>query len=267
MYLSPYLFFSDLATPAHTDMTTLLVSPPLHNTDSNQVDSYEFANVNTVIDLRNTVRDPIEQDPISGVYHALSVDVDRSIIADCGATAHMFSDSALFSNYGLEHGISVRMAGGALEKVIGVGDVGPLKDVLHVPNLFFDLVSESALARQGMRGEWMDDWKTIRTRDGELFLVTHLNRHKLYEVNPMYLGLRHPGHNYKCYEAHASKTEAIDLLHRTWGHISHDRLQAGINSRHKPGHIQLFRSNSAYGARRAKCVPLGIASEGCSLDR
>ena len=78
----------------------------------------------------------------------------------------------------------------------------------------------------------MDDWKTIRTRQGQLFLVAHLNRLNLYEINPMYFGLRNPVYNYTCYEANASKTEAIDLLHRTWGHISHDRLQAGINSNH-----------------------------------
>ena len=41
---------------------------------------------------------------------------------------------------------------GALEQVIGMGDVGRLTDVLHVPNLVFDLVSEPMLARQGMQG-------------------------------------------------------------------------------------------------------------------
>jgi len=100
-----------------------------------------------------------------------------------------------------------------------MGDVGPLTDVLHVPNLVFDLVSEPMLARQGMQGAWADDWKTIRTREGRLFLVAHLNAHNLYEVNPMYLGLRNPAYNYECYEANASKVEAVDLLHRTWGHI------------------------------------------------
>ena len=108
---------------------------------------------------------------------------------------------------------------GALEQVIGMGDVGPLTDVLHVPNLVFDLVSEPMLARQDMQGAWADDWKTIRTREGRLFLVAHLNAHNLYEVNPMYLGLRNSAYNYECYEANASKVEAVDLLHRTWGHI------------------------------------------------
>ena len=176
-------------------------------------------------------------DPISGVrrQHALQTsdtETDRMIISDSGATKPMFSDISVFTNYRPVTSVSVRMAGGALERVLGVGDVGPLKEVLHVPNLVFDLVSEPMLARQGMRGEFQDDWKTIRHPDGRLFLVAHLNSMNLYEVNPMYLGLRNPRYNYTQYEAHASKVEAIDLLHRTWGHISLDRIQAGVQSGH-----------------------------------
>jgi len=67
------------------------------------------------------------------------------------------------------------MAGRTLEQTIGISDIGPLTDVLHVPNLVFYLVSEPMLARHGMQGAWADDWKTIRTREGRLFLVAHLN--------------------------------------------------------------------------------------------
>ena len=42
-----------------------------------------------------------------------------------------------------------------------MGDVGRLTDVLHVPNLVIDLVSEPMLARQDMQGAWADDWKTV----------------------------------------------------------------------------------------------------------
>ena len=221
--------FTRLPTP-HDSLSPS--PPPLTDSDSDSPPSVEYAATNTVINLRNIVRDPVVRDPVSGIFHALSVNDQRMIISDSGATKSMFSDSSLFTNYRRAEGISVRMAGGALEQVIGIGDVGPLKDVLHVPNLVFDLVSEPMLARQGMQGAWADDWKTIRTRDGHLFLVAHLNAHNLYEVNPMYLGLRNPAYNYECYEANASKVEAVDLLHRTWGHISLDRLQAGINTRH-----------------------------------
>ena len=224
---------TDVLTRIPTSRDSLSSSPPpLTPSDSDSTTSVEYVAVNTVINLRNIVRDPVVRDPVSGVFHALSVNDHRMIISDSGATKSMFSDSSVFRNYRRVKGISVRMAGGALEQVIGMGDVGPLKDVLHVPNLVFDLVSEPMLARQGMQGAWADDWKTIRTREGRLFLVAHLNAHNLYEVNPMYLGLRNPAYNYECYEANASKVEAVDLLHRTWGHISLDRLQAGINSRH-----------------------------------
>ena len=38
--------------------------------------------------------------------------------------------------------------------MLGIGDVGPLTNVLHVEGLVFDLVSEPALARAGMSGSW-----------------------------------------------------------------------------------------------------------------
>ena len=84
-----------------------------------------------------------------------------------------------------------------------------------------------------MSGEWSDNWKVIRYPDGRVFITATRNDMNLYVVNPMHLGLRNPLYNYNQYEACASKVEAIDLLHRTWGHISFDRLQDGI----KTGHV------------------------------
>ena len=47
--------------------------------------------MNTIINLRNILRDPVVQDPVSGVFHALSVNNEhRMIISDSGATMSMF---------------------------------------------------------------------------------------------------------------------------------------------------------------------------------
>jgi len=71
--------------------------------------------VNTIINLRYIVRDPVVRDPVSGMFHALSVNNEhRMIIFDSGATKSMFSDSSVFTNYRRVEGISVRMAGGGL---------------------------------------------------------------------------------------------------------------------------------------------------------
>ena len=43
---------------------------------------------------------------------------------------------------------------GAEKSLKGIGDVGKLKDVLHVVGLVFDLVSESWCDKKGMQGHW-----------------------------------------------------------------------------------------------------------------
>ena len=49
-------------------------------------------------------------------------------------------------------------------------------------------------------------------------------------MNPMYLGMANRNYNYKCYDALATKTEAIDLLHRTLGHVSIKRLEDWVRN-------------------------------------
>jgi len=63
-----------------------------------------------------------------------------------------------------------------------------------------------------------------------VFLTAKLNDRGLYIVNPTYLGLANPKYNYKCYDALATKAEAIDLLHRTLGHVSVERLEDWIRT-------------------------------------
>ena len=62
-----------------------------------------------------------------------------------------------------------------------------------------------------------------------MFLTATLNSTGLYVVNH-YLGLKNRKYNYKEYEAMASKLEAVDLLHKTLGHVSVKRLQEWVST-------------------------------------
>ena len=43
----------------------------------------------------------------------------------------------------------VRIADGKTVPILGVGDVGPLTNVFHVPSLVYDIISESQLNKEG----------------------------------------------------------------------------------------------------------------------
>ena len=111
----------------------------------------------------------------------------RRIISDSGASKHMFSDRSMFTDYVECSNVFVRVAEGSSAKVLGTGSVGPLKNVLHVQGLVFDLVSEPALARAGMSGTWAGVSRVVKYPDGKTFLEATLADDDLYEVNPLYL--------------------------------------------------------------------------------
>jgi len=83
----------------------------------------------------------------------LSVKPSRTWIVDSGATDHMTGESSLFSSYSPCAGnFKIKIADGSLSAVAGKGPViiSPLltlQDVLHVPNLSYNLLSVSKLIR------------------------------------------------------------------------------------------------------------------------
>ena len=83
----------------------------------------------TVIDLRN----------VTNIISESNVGVGKGnfktkyIVTDSGATRHMFHNRDHFTNYRETSDHHVRVANGVLIPVLGIGEVGPLKDVLHVP--------------------------------------------------------------------------------------------------------------------------------------
>ena len=99
----------------------------------------------------------------------------------------MFSDRSMFTDYVECTNVFVRVAEGSSVRVLGTGSVGPLRKVLHVEGLVFDLVSEPALARAGMSGSWAGVSRVVKYPDGKVFLEATLADDDLYEVNPMHL--------------------------------------------------------------------------------
>jgi len=134
-------------------------------------------------------------------------------------------------------GYSIKVADGKTVPVVGIGDVGPLRRVLHVPSLVYNLISESVLDREG---KWIvggNGQRVYYERSAggaidyaRVFLTATLNSTGMYIANPMYLGLKNRKYNYKEYEAMASKLEAVDLLHKTLGHVSVKRLQEWVST-------------------------------------
>ena len=61
----------------------------------------------------------------------------------------MFPNRDQFTIYRLVTGQIVRVANRKLIPVIGIGDVRPLRNVLHVSELVYELVSKSALDKAG----------------------------------------------------------------------------------------------------------------------
>ena len=99
----------------------------------------------------------------------------RIILSDGGSSKSLFSNKRLFTNYTEVRNSFVKMADGTMCKVLGMGDVGKLRDVLHVEGLVFDLVSESWCDLQGMFGTWQKGVRTIMTLM-DLYFTCHILR-------------------------------------------------------------------------------------------
>ena len=104
------------------------------------------------------------------------------------------------------------MAEGTIIEVKGIGDVGKLKDVLHVEGLVFDLVSESWCDKQGMQGHWGGGVRYVEDTDGSIFYTSYLEE-GLYIVNPVLLGIEDPHYADQEDFCLASKTEVSNTMH------------------------------------------------------
>ena len=240
------IFYANMLSASHNGATSVSSSSKMINTSnvSQDQDQSSFVsqthshnatesrnNKKRIIDLRNK-HDPRVRHHFCGSSRS-SRRQKRKIISDGGATKHMFTIKALFDDYKPCTNTFVKMADGSLAPVLGIGNVGRLKDVLHVDNLAFDLVSESVCDLQGMRGEWYGGIRTVFTRTGSIFYNSYLEE-GLYVVNPLLLDIIHDDYVDELHFSLATKAEAINLLHKRFGHVSKARCQNGVRSGHLP---------------------------------
>ena len=110
----------------------------------------------------------------------------KAIIIDSGCSAHMFSDWRVFRNFRATTGVQVKCANGQLVGASGVGDVGFLKNVLLVPQLKTNLISEGKLALSGWKIMTYNRVKDIFDEKWNKIMVAVIQNDKnpLYIVNP-----------------------------------------------------------------------------------
>jgi hypothetical protein len=126
----------------------------------------------------------------------------------------------------------VRIADGKTVPILGVGDVGPLTNVFHVPSLVYDLISESQLDKEGKYLECVNGVRTMRdSRDGPVFFRAHMNVGGLYIVDPQYIDIDDYEYDLAPFIALQTKAEAIDILHKVLGHVHVERIQEMVKEK------------------------------------
>ena len=72
------------------------------------------------------------------------------MIIDSGCSSHIINNNVLFDSYHtIKSGRYVRVANGMRLPVLGVGSLGPLRHVLHVPGIDLNLISVRQLDSEG----------------------------------------------------------------------------------------------------------------------
>ena len=126
----------------------------------------------------------------------------------------------------------VRIADGKTVPILGVGDVGPLTNVFHVPSLVYDLISESQLDKEGKYLECHGGVRTMRdSRDGPVFFRAHMNTGGLYIVEPRYIDIDGYEYDTSSFIALQTKAEAIDILHKVLGHVHVEHIQEMVKEK------------------------------------
>ena len=75
----------------------------------------------------------------------------------------------MFTDYVKCTNVFVQVSESLSVRVLGTGSVGPLRKVLLIEGLVFDLVTEPALARAGMSGSWAGVSKVVNYPDVKVF--------------------------------------------------------------------------------------------------
>ena len=160
------------------------------------------------------------------VGHALSIGTSRSWIVDSGAMSHMCTSRELFNDCNeLQKIEKVTVGDGRLLKVVGRGTVGllmrlpggkvqrcVLQDVLHVPDLAYNLVSVSKASERGKLTEFDGVDCRFKNSDGKV-VAMGTRCGSLYFLD--------------CQSSEEANVVGSneDLWHKRYGHLGYDGLR------------------------------------------
>ena len=150
-------------------------------------------------------------------------------IIDSGCSAHLSYDRSIFTTYSPVKKRSVDLGANSSATIVGSGNVllslnirGQfkkclIKNVQHVPNLRYQLLSVSVITEQGMRVEFGKQHTLIkRMSDGSVVATGSKTRSGLYELNT----LRRPAEVQE-----VSLLASISVWHERMAHISPTTIQ------------------------------------------
>jgi hypothetical protein len=110
------------------------------------------------------------------------------VIFDSGFTSTILPSNSALSNYRTKGG-GVSLADNSLRlEIKGIGDTPLFKDVLHIPDISFGLISISALDNEGCICIFGDSRVTVIDYYGNL-LCTGTKRNRLYYLDDKYLSI------------------------------------------------------------------------------
>ena len=97
---------------------------------------------------------------------------DSNWVIDSSALSHVTSHSDVLTSYRTSDFDNVRMGNGGISKIVGIGDICletsignklVLKDVRHVPNIRFNLISIGRLDDEGFTNSFCESkWKLTK---------------------------------------------------------------------------------------------------------
>ncbi|KAL0451861.1 UNVERIFIED_CONTAM: Retrovirus-related Pol polyprotein from transposon TNT 1-94 [Sesamum latifolium] len=173
-------------------------------------------------------------DTVDEVYMLSDVNAVKSVLnkhewlIDSGCTVHMTPYRDILFNYKSDNLGSVSMANEKRCDVLGVGDVCmifengfkfTLKNVKHVPDLAYNLMSCSALEEEGLEGRWGKG--IMKIMKGSLNVFKAERKKNLYICSV----------TYDIIAASVTHMNTSDLWHKRLGHIS----SKGLELLHKHG--------------------------------
>ena len=161
---------------------------------------------------------------------------EAEIIFDSGCTAHMWNHRAHFTTYTpytTSH-MKAACASGQTVDILGKGDIGPIKDVLYVPQLNYCLLSSSAFLKQGYGMYIGTIPKVIKETNPTEVLLRGYYSGDLFQITPSeferQLGLR----PITCF-VHDITVQPLLQVHQMLGHASATRCAYECKCTNFPG--------------------------------